>query len=152
MTDQPETPSAEASCIPGNAAFARCYQAYERERSALVESGRNEVGAHIDARGFYRRAIPLLTSSENIRDFISCVAYGILIDVIDERVGARLLYAAQVARSALPPEPRQKKTTHPLPPSTVSSPQIGEQTAQASASELWNHNPAASVSLSAPQL
>ena len=129
MTDRPNTPPTERPCVPENAALARCYLAFEQERDALIESGETKNSASYHARDAFHRAVPLLSSPENIRDFISCIAHGILVGMINEQTGARLLYAAQVARAALPTEARQKKTTHPLPKSTVSSPQTGEETA-----------------------
>ena len=44
--------------------------------------------------------------------FIACVAYGMLIEAISGCDGARLLYAAQVAQSALrtPPGPQNPST------------------------------------------
>jgi hypothetical protein len=54
----------------------------------------------------YREALPPLRGSENIRDFIACVAHGLAIDVFDAREASKMLYAAQVAAAA---EPRQAK-------------------------------------------
>jgi hypothetical protein len=58
----------------------------------------------------FRKAIPQLSGQENIRDFIACVAYGMLIKAIPGAEGARLLYAAQVANSTI----RSQRT--PTPP------------------------------------
>jgi hypothetical protein len=45
--------------------------------------------------------MPQLSGQESIRDFIACVAYGMLIKTIAGPDGARLLYAAQVANSTV---------------------------------------------------
>lgn len=44
---------------------------------------------------------PPLSGADNIRDFIACVAHGMLIAAIEGPAGARLLYAAQVAHCTL---------------------------------------------------
>ncbi len=49
--------------------------------------------------------MPPLSGEQNIRDFIACAAHGMLIDAIDPPVGARLLYAAQVAHRTLHKSP-----------------------------------------------
>jgi hypothetical protein len=45
----------------------------------------------------YRAALPPLTTGDNCRDFIACVAHGILLGAIDDKNAGKLLYAAQVA-------------------------------------------------------
>jgi hypothetical protein len=44
--------------------------------------------------------MPPLLGAENIREFIACVAHGMLIGAIENKDATRLLYAAQVAFSA----------------------------------------------------
>ena len=67
------------------------------------------------------KAMPQLSGQENIKDFIACVAYGILIKAIPGPEGARLLYAAQVANSAIRGQ-RSKldKLNAPIPPGSLS--------------------------------
>jgi hypothetical protein len=55
--------------------------------------------------------MPPLSGHENIRDFIACVAQGILIEAISGSDGARLLYAAQVAHTALNIPAQSRKST-----------------------------------------
>jgi len=57
----------------------------------------------------YCSALPVLFDHDGIRNFISCVSHGVLIKAIDEEVSGRLLYAAQVAITALPRQPRSAK-------------------------------------------
>jgi hypothetical protein len=45
--------------------------------------------------------MPRLVGYENIRDFVACVAEGILLGAITESQSSRLLYAAQVAQGAI---------------------------------------------------
>jgi hypothetical protein len=48
----------------------------------------------------YREAMPPLTGSENIRNFIACVGHGMLLHIFNENEASKLLYAAQVASGA----------------------------------------------------
>jgi hypothetical protein len=60
----------------------------------------------------YRDALPHLSGYENIRDFIACISQGMITEDIHRIEGPGLLYAAQVAISALrlePKEPKEKK-------------------------------------------
>jgi len=90
-----------------NAAVGRCCQAYMQATEIACKAGEDRYDVRSSAREAYRYAMPPLSGSENIRDFIACIAHGILIDAIDGSDGARLLYAAQVAQAALEkPAPR----------------------------------------------
>jgi hypothetical protein len=44
--------------------------------------------------------MPSLSNASKVRDFISCVAHGLLIGVIDESKSAKLLYAARIASTS----------------------------------------------------
>jgi len=57
-----------------------------------------------DASVAYRNAMPLLAGYEGARDFVACVAHGILIGAIPENKAGQLLYAAQVALATIPHE------------------------------------------------
>lgn len=59
----------------------------------------------------YCNAMPLLVGTAGIRNFLACVAHGILIGAIDKSQGGSLLYAAQVALSSTPRETRALKAT-----------------------------------------
>ena len=58
----------------------------------------------------YCRALPPLAGYESIRDFVACVAHGILINAIPEKRANQLLYAAQVALATLHHEPKPGKS------------------------------------------
>ena len=62
--------------------------------------------------------MPDLSGYQDIRDFIACVAHGMLIGAIDAIEGPKLLYAAQVASGVLRHEPKEQKqpVAYPLPP------------------------------------
>jgi hypothetical protein len=72
-------------------------------------------------RATFLRHIPFLSDAENIRVFIACVSHGMLIGAIRMPDGTKLLYAAQIAHSALPREvrpvgrPRNSASPHPEP-------------------------------------
>lgn len=84
--------------VSTNSSVARCCQAYSDAIKFARSQGKDGYKGMADAKWAYRNAMPTLSSPENIRNFIACLAHAMLLDVID---GARLLYAAQVAHSAL---------------------------------------------------
>jgi len=84
-----------------NPAVARCCEAWKRVCDAELQSGTHHVVAEYEANKIFRYTMPPLTSQQNIADYIACVAYGIAIGAINQQDGTRLLYAAQVAISAL---------------------------------------------------
>jgi hypothetical protein len=93
-----------------NAAVLRCCEAAERASQDDL-SGRNPSGSQrISPREAFAQAIPPLSGAGNIRDFIACVAYGMLVNYIFDSDGAKLLYAAQVAYNAhIKRRPRNRK-------------------------------------------
>jgi hypothetical protein len=93
-----------------NSAVAVCYCAWIRAREAVEKEGQGEYFQDKAGSRAYRRAMPSLSGAADIRDFIACTAHGILIEAIDPPEGARLLYAAQVARGALEVQPPRQKS------------------------------------------
>jgi hypothetical protein len=91
-----------------NPAIARCCEAWTQTFDDRTAMGLSSPEYH--AHKSYRQAMPPLSGAENIRDFIACTAHGMLIGAIASDDGARLLYAAQVARGALPSQSAAKKT------------------------------------------
>lgn len=55
----------------------------------------------MDAEHACRLNLPTLDRADAVRDFIACVAVGMLLGAITGADGARLLYAAQVATASL---------------------------------------------------
>ena len=99
-------------------AVKRCWAAWRRSYNAYMEKSRgteaDKICAAHQAGPAYCNAMPLLAGYENIRDFIACLAHGILIGAIPESKSGQLLYAAQVALSTVhrepkPPKPRPAK-------------------------------------------
>ena len=84
-----------------NGAVARCCMAYLYKLEDLTSQDKDLSHCMDQAQKIYRNTMPPLSGAENIRDFIACVAYGLLIQAINTDESTKLLYAAQVAYSAV---------------------------------------------------
>ena len=89
-----------------NPAVARCCKAWRRVYRAQAD---DKYYAPKWAAEAYRAAMPPLTSPQNCRDFIACVAQGMLIGAIDEKDGGKLLYAVQIAVSSFAAREKPRK-------------------------------------------
>ncbi|MGA7342889.1 MAG: hypothetical protein WBE72_10320 [Terracidiphilus sp.] len=93
------------------AAIARCrdtwQQAYDlyMKKNARRDGSLAEYNAQKEAAAAYCAATPQLAGFHGIRDFIACIADGVLIDAIPSERTGQLLYAAQTALSLLPRSP-----------------------------------------------
>ena len=109
----------EKTTLIQNAAIRRCCLAEKRSRrdSRLKRLGTVETVLCADEA--YRKAMPELVGYENIRDFIACAGHGMVIGSLTAFQASKLLYAAQIALSALGRQPRPGKsqvdTPSPLP-------------------------------------
>jgi len=83
-----------------NGAIARCCFAYVSKLKSSSENGMDRLSCLGAAERAYSKAMPPLNGNDNIRDFIACVAHGLLIDAIENAKSTKLLYAAQVAHGA----------------------------------------------------
>lgn len=104
------------SSHPGTrAALKRCCTAWQRAYNAHMRAHNydrfEKLDATHEASVAYCNAMPLLTGQDGVRNFIACVAHGILIDAIPREKSGSLLYAAQVAISTLrePGKPSRRK-------------------------------------------
>jgi len=107
VIDQVQPPATEPPASPAlaNSAVANCCRAFEaswdeslaEEEEMDEDEEFDEYRAAKDAAIAFRSAMPPLSGKDNIRDFIACVAHGMLIGAIDEDKGTKLLYAAQIA-------------------------------------------------------
>jgi hypothetical protein len=94
-----------------NAAVAHCREAWQEAFTSYMsvnyarEGSLAESFAAREAAAAYRAAMPPLRDYDDITDFIACVAHGILIDAVPQERAGQLLYAAQVALSALARNP-----------------------------------------------
>ncbi len=107
MSNPTETQPAHA-----NHAVARCCDAFNRTFKVNIAINQTKAAATECAATAFREAMPPLVGHDNIRDFIACVAQGILLGAFDSAQSARLLYAAQVALTAY----RAKVAPHKLLP------------------------------------
>jgi hypothetical protein len=97
------------STIPDNPAIAQCCKAWLRAFDKGMAEKDNRVYAAFIAGKDYRRAIPPLAGEESIRNFIACVAHGMLIGAVTGADATKLLYAAQVALAAVRRQPSSPK-------------------------------------------
>ena len=103
VEDSPIDPPADRGsyAAAANPAVGQCCEARLRALNLARSKEKGQYAADKDAALAYRNAMPPLAGAGNIRDFIACVAHGMLIDAIAGPDGARLLYAAQVAQASL---------------------------------------------------
>jgi hypothetical protein len=96
--------SADFSCP----AIDRCCQAWYKAFKNAQAKGTNPVSVRLRANEAYRYAMPPLTSTENIRDFVACVVHGMMVGAIIDELAARWLYAAQITTSMFKQAKRPK--------------------------------------------
>jgi hypothetical protein len=82
---------------------------WERTRRQAREAGNSVVVSRVAGHKAFQKSLPPLTGPENIQNFIACVAHGMLIGAILGSDAARLLYAAQVAMSAVNSQATKQK-------------------------------------------
>ena len=100
LANPPAEPVAKSSSKPPaqNPAVTRCLKAWNRVYKDFPKKNEyDEFDAERAGNVAYRAAMPNLIGIDNIRDFIACIAYGMLNDTVDKDLGTKLLYAAQVA-------------------------------------------------------
>jgi hypothetical protein len=91
-------------------AVAFCCDAWEAAFLAAFSKDQKGFRACGPANRAYRNALPPLCGYQGISDFIACVAYGMVIDAIQDSSGDRLLHAAQVALATLRHQPKTPQT------------------------------------------
>lgn len=85
--------------------------AYEEYRDSNGGSAKvSEYLCKMAAVEAYRDSLPVLSSRQDILNFIACVAEGVLLEAIPENTSSKLIYAAYAALRALPREPKPQKT------------------------------------------
>jgi hypothetical protein len=104
----PDPAARAVSCC--RIAWQTTYDAYMRKHTTGKEDpitlGFLKYDAKEEAAATYRDTMPSFSSRESIQCFIACVAYGVIFEAFTESLSSKLLYAAQVAISALPREPQ----------------------------------------------
>ncbi len=100
IANTPFTPAMNpAAANPG---VARCCAAARATYDKLIARHKSKFDAHHASRKAYRKALPPLDTPANICDFVACVTYGMLNELIYQDDGACFLHAAQVAKSVQP--------------------------------------------------
>ena len=99
--DPANPPDPAEPVATGNLAAAQCAQVYQQTYEDARLKGANTIQAKDRAARKYRAAMPAPSGREGIRDFIACIAYGVLIGAVSTRESTALLYAAQIAQGAL---------------------------------------------------
>jgi len=94
-----------------NPAIARCARAYQDVYRAEFAKQGITSEATDKAGEAYRALLPPLTSRDNCRDFIACIAHGMLLGAIGDKNAGKLLYAAQVALAVCCAEERSRELT-----------------------------------------
>ena len=115
----PSTPTLESPAGLGpepeprhtQAAAKRCISAWRRAYKNCIDNGPVKTAVSdyfpaLDAGEAFRDAMPLLSTHENIQDFIACTDLGVLNNSIPPQQSGAFLYAAQVALCALNSSPR----------------------------------------------
>ncbi len=99
LANPPAEPVAKSSSKPQaqNPAVTRCLKAWNRTYKESPKKKNDDYEAEKAANEAFRAAMPNLIGIDNIRDFIACIAYGMLNNIITDEQGTKLLYAAQVA-------------------------------------------------------
>jgi hypothetical protein len=87
----------EPIAAAANPAVARCLNAWASTNKAERAKGKSKCDASEEAGHAYLNAMPPLSGSENITDFIACVAHAMTAQIISPFMSTKLLYAAQVA-------------------------------------------------------
>ncbi|HEY1985952.1 MAG TPA: hypothetical protein VGG85_11105 [Terracidiphilus sp.] len=86
---------------PKLTAVSRCTLAFRQAFREQMARAKDEWLAQDIASKQFRKTLPRLSGEDNIRDFIACVAQGVLLEAIEPKLSSSLLYAAQVALYSL---------------------------------------------------
>ena len=88
-----------------DAPVLRCCTVYRETWANERSKGSDNFDTRERSRAAYLHAMPFLTTRANIRDFIACVAKGMMLRVILYDEGAGLISAARIALAAMPKDP-----------------------------------------------
>jgi len=120
-----ETPEPESNAPDRptqNSAVARCLRAWQRAYKKACAEGDSDFKAKCAGDRAFLRSMPALSGYDNIRDFIACVTYAIVIDVLRSKDAEHLLEAAKVALTTLRQQPKPPNgSLSPLPPQKVAN-------------------------------
>ena len=122
MTETTIDAAAKTAPVSSNLAVVRCCEAYVLAYRAAKKLDKSNYTTTEEAQKAFRAAMPPLSGLENIRDFIACVAHGMLIKATEGPDRARLLYAAQVAHTTTRTQSPPPKSRSKCPPRGVDFP------------------------------
>jgi hypothetical protein len=91
-----------------NAAIARCMRAFQRayqKKLANLDEGEDKYFAEKADRLAYLRAVPPLSGYDDIRDFITCIAFADLAQILPQNDAEHHLNSARIAVAVVRHEP-----------------------------------------------
>jgi hypothetical protein len=91
-------------------AVERCQKSWNHTYNSSLKRQKSVAVARLDASDAYRLAMPQLVGRENIRNFITCVAYAMVNGIFIEEAAKSFLFAARIALNALPVPPKTNQT------------------------------------------
>ena len=113
-------PGPPARSTTARAALRRCCSAWQRAFDEYMKEVEEDDSCSLskliaarEAAPAYCNAMPVLEGHDGVRDFIACTAHGVLIGAISPQRSGQLLYAAQIALSALQAQPKATPTPGP---------------------------------------
>jgi hypothetical protein len=106
LTEAPVQPKAPTR----NPAVEHCCQARQAAIEQAVTLGLEKHKVKDAGEDAYLKAMPNFLDYESIRDFIACVAYGMINGAIHPIEAPKYFYAAQVATGALRSAPKRPKS------------------------------------------
>jgi hypothetical protein len=84
-----------------NPAVARCLRAWQRAYKKAINDDEDDYYAKCAGDRAFLRCMPPLSGFDNIRDFIACVTYAVVIGVVRHKDADHLLAAAKIALATL---------------------------------------------------
>jgi hypothetical protein len=84
-----------------NPSVSRCIRAWSRAYHKKLNEDESDDEAEEAGKRCYLRAMPPLAGYENVRDFIACVTYALLVEIIRPFEAEHYFAAANVALGAL---------------------------------------------------
>jgi hypothetical protein len=118
-------PEQDSGPVLRSLAVERCKKSWDHTYNSSLKRQKSVAVARLDASDAYRLAMPQLVGRENIRNFITCVAYAMVNGIFIDEAAKSFLFAARIALNALPTPPKTNqpklKTTRHDPAATPSS-------------------------------
>jgi hypothetical protein len=119
MAENTEPQNTETQLVPVDAATVspiadavnRCIAAYHNAYRASALANGDDWDRREAGKSAYRLAMPRAETVTDVQGFIACVMHGMNLGVFDRYEPNQLLYAAQVALTALKHKPVKKRPT-----------------------------------------